>query len=135
MTVNHVAIAVPNIARFLDDNAAVYATFSRGPLIVNDVQDVRQIFITDGTVVLELLEPISATSPITGFLKKNRGGGLIHIAYDVEVLDAAIEAVERAGGRVVVDPVPDIAFEQRRIAFLMLNGQVFEFIEAKRPPA
>lgn len=133
LKINHVAIAIPDIAEFLAANAFLYGGFSRGPLIVNDVQGVREMFITDGNVVVELLEPMSDESPIRGFLKRNRGGGLIHVAFDVDSLDAAIRDVEQAGGRVVVEPVPDVAFEQRRIAFVMLNGQLAELIENNGP--
>jgi methylmalonyl-CoA/ethylmalonyl-CoA epimerase len=135
MTVNHIGMAVPNIDEFLAKNGLLYGRFRRGPMIVNDVQDVREMFITDGSVVIELLEPMSEQSPLTGFLKRNRGGGLIHVAFDVPDLGAALEDVRQAGGRVVVEPVPDVAFNQRRIAFVMLNGQLSELIEAARAGA
>ena len=129
MKVNHIALAVPSIDEFLTSNQLLYADFSRGPLIVNETQDVREMFISDGATVLELLEPMSDKSPVLGFLKRNRSGGLIHVAFDVEDLAAAIGDVERAGGRVIVEPVPDIAFNYRRIAFVILNGQLAELIE------
>jgi methylmalonyl-CoA/ethylmalonyl-CoA epimerase len=135
MKINHVGIAVPSIEDFLRSNDVLYGTFSRGPLIVNDVQDVREMFITDGATVFELLEPISDKSPLAGFLKRNRGGGLIHVAFDVEDIDAAIATIESAGGRVVVEPVPDVAFGQQRIAFVMLSGQLSELIEMPKPTA
>lgn len=132
MKVNHVAMVVSSIDEFLRTNEVLYGEFTRGPLIVNERQDVREQFITDGKVVLELLEPMSDASPVKAFLKRNRGGGLVHVALDVDRLDAALERVQRAGGKVVVEPVPDVAFPQRRIAFVMLNGMLTEFIESKQ---
>jgi methylmalonyl-CoA/ethylmalonyl-CoA epimerase len=129
MTVNHIGMAVPSIDEFLTKNELLYGQFRRGPMIVNDVQDVREMFFTDGRIVVELLEPMSDRSPLTGFLRRNRGGGLVHVAFDVPDLAVALDDVRRAGGRVVVEPVPDIAFDQRRIAFVMLNGQLSELIE------
>jgi methylmalonyl-CoA/ethylmalonyl-CoA epimerase len=133
MKVNHIALAVPSIHEFLTSNQFLYGDFSRGPLIVNETQDVREMFITDGSTVFELLEPMSDKSPVMGFLKRNRSGGLIHVAFDVEDLSAAIADVERAGGKLIVEPVPDIAFDYRRIAFVILNGQLSEFIEMPAP--
>src|SRR5437773_20950 len=92
--VNHIGMAVPNIQDFLEKNHVLYAAFSKGPLISNDTQGVREMFITDGTTVIELLEPTSDTSRITGFLKRNRFGGLIHVGLDVEDLERAIRSVE-----------------------------------------
>lgn len=130
MKLNHVAMVVPNIDRFLEVNQLLYGGFTRGPVYVNETQHVREQFITDGSIVLELLEPLSEASPISAFLKRNRGGGLVHLAFDVERLEPALQRVEEAGGKVVVDPVADIAFDQRRIAFVMLNGMLTEFIES-----
>ena len=134
MKINHVGMAVPSIDEFLQKNETLYGGFSKGPLIVNEVQGVREMFITDGNTVLELLEPIRDGSPLAGFLKRNRAGGLVHVALEVEDLEVALERVRQAGGRVVVDPVPDVAFQQRRIAFVVLNGQLSEFIELKPAP-
>ena len=131
MKINHIGVAVPSIDEFLEKNKALYGDFSRGPLISNETQGVREMFITDGKTVLELLEPSSEGSPLTGFLKKNRMGGLVHIALDVDSLEAAIQRVVQAGGKVIVEPVPDVAFEQRRIAFVVLNGHMTEFIERR----
>ena len=133
MKVNHIGMAVPSIEEFLAKNELLYGTFRRGPMIVNEIQDVREMFITDGSVVLELLEPMSENSPVAGFLRRNRGGGLIHVAFDVADLAKTLADVRRAGGRVIVDPVRDVAFDQRRIAFVMLNGQLTELIETGEP--
>lgn len=133
MKINHIGMAVPSIAQFLEANQLLYGDFTKGPLIVNEVQDVREMFVTDGKTVIELLEPISEKSPLTAFLRRNRGGGLIHVAFDVEDLDVALDRAQRAGAHVVVEPVPDVAFDQRRIAFVVLKGQLSEFIEMKAP--
>ena len=68
-------------------------------------------------------------SPLRGFLQRNRSGGLVHLALDVADLDAAIARVTAAGGQLLVGPVPDVAFDERRIAFVLLAGQVAELVE------
>lgn len=130
--INHVGFAVPEIEAFLRKNAPLYEGFSRGPLIVNERQKVRELFVTDGTTTIELLEPLGKGSPLQAFLSRNPAGGLIHLALEVTDLDAAIARVTAAGGRLVVAPVPDVAFNERRIAFVYLGGQVTELIELPR---
>jgi methylmalonyl-CoA/ethylmalonyl-CoA epimerase len=130
--INHVAMALPSIATFLDKTGPLYETFSRGPLIDNPRQSVREQFLSDGSTTLELLEPLGDKSPISGFLKRTPPGGLIHLAFDVDALEFAIAALTAAGGKLITPPTPDVAFDERRIAFIFLAGQVFELIEKPR---
>jgi methylmalonyl-CoA/ethylmalonyl-CoA epimerase len=127
--VNHIGMVVPNIEAFLEGNAILYGAFRQSALIVNTVQQVKEMFISDGRVVIELLEPIGEGSPISGFLRRNRYGGLIHVGFNVSDLDSALLGIEAAGGKVIVSPVADPGFDGRRIAFVVLNGQVTELIE------
>jgi methylmalonyl-CoA/ethylmalonyl-CoA epimerase len=130
--INHVGYAVPSIEGFLEKMAPLYGELSRGPLIVNERQNVRELFLTDGSTTIELLEPLAPGSPLDGFLKKNRAGGLVHLALDVVDLDAAIASITAAGGRLISKPVADVAFGERRIAFVFLGGQIAELIEQPR---
>lgn len=132
---NHVGVAVPSIAAHLESHRVLYASFEVGRLIENETQRVREVFLRDGARVIELLEPLDDASPLAGFLRRNRHGGPIHIAYDVSDIVRAIRDVEDAGGRLISGPAPDVAFEQRRIAFVYLAGQVSELIETASPGA
>jgi hypothetical protein len=98
---------------------------------VNERQKGRELLLSDGATTVELLEPLEEGSPpLQSFLSRNRAGGLIHLALDVVDLGAAISRV--AGGRLLVGPVPDVAFDERRIAFVYLGGQVTELVELPR---
>lgn len=132
-TVNHVGMAVPNIDTFLAANELLYRNFRKTPAVVNERQHVREVFITDGKTVIELLEPTGEGSPLNGFLKKNRAGGLIHICFDCDDIAQAIKQIKEAGGVVITGPIPDIAFDERPIAFMMLADQVIELVQ--RPAA
>jgi methylmalonyl-CoA/ethylmalonyl-CoA epimerase len=127
--INHVGLAVPDIDAYLEKLAPLLEGFPRGSKIVNARQKVREQFISDGATTIELLEPLTEGSPLQGFLNKNRAGGLIHLALDVDDLDVAIARVIAGGGRLVAGPVPDVAFNERRIAFVYLGGQLTELIE------
>jgi methylmalonyl-CoA/ethylmalonyl-CoA epimerase len=130
--INHIGLAVPDIEAFLRTTTPLYEAFSRGPMIVNERQNVRELYVTDGATTVELLEPLREGSPLQAFLNRNPAGGLIHLALEVVDLDAVIARVIAAGGRLVVAPVPDVAFNERRIAFVYLGGQVTELIELPR---
>jgi methylmalonyl-CoA/ethylmalonyl-CoA epimerase len=128
-SLNHVGVAVPSIEKFLNENRLFYEGFERGPLLENSQQSVRQMFLTDGKVRLELLEPLRRPSPLDAFLTKHPRGGLIHLAFDVDQLDTVLTQVEADGGWIIVPPAPDVAFDNRRIAFVVMGGQVAELIE------
>lgn len=83
---------------------------------VSDSDGARIVaFDADGSLV-ELLEPASADSPIARFVAK-RGGGIHHVCFAVADLDASLEKC-RAAGVELVDQVPRIGAEGKRIAFL-----------------
>jgi methylmalonyl-CoA/ethylmalonyl-CoA epimerase len=125
-------MALPSIATFMAQTEVLLGGFQRGALITNERQRVRALFVTDGRTVVELLEPLGDRSPLDSFLKRNRSGGLIHLALDVDALEPAIALLEGVGGRTLVEPMPDVAFDERRIAFVLLGGQVVELIERTR---
>jgi methylmalonyl-CoA/ethylmalonyl-CoA epimerase len=131
-TINHIGMAVPSITNFLAATDVLLGGLRRGSEIVNERQRVRELFLTDGRTVLELLEPMGDASPISSFLRRNPGGGLVHVALDVDALEPALALLEGVGGQTLVQPVPDVAFDERRIAFVLLAGQVVELIERPR---
>jgi methylmalonyl-CoA/ethylmalonyl-CoA epimerase len=130
--INHIGLAVPDIEAFLRRTMPLYEGFSRGSMIVNERQRVRELFLTDGATTIELLEPRGEGSPLRAFLNRNPAGGLIHLALEVVDLDTAIARVTEAGGRLVVAPVADVAFQERKIAFVYLGGHLTELIELPR---
>lgn len=82
---------------------------------------------------LEILAPLpEVQSPISTHLAG--GGGPYHFCYAVKEIDASISAAMGHGARLVVEPVEDIAFDGRRVAFLYhpLTG-LFELVEALAP--
>ena len=78
--------------------------------------------------LIELVEPAGEGSPVLHFLQK--GGGLHHLCYEVEDLDAHLTTMRLTGAVVVRRALPAIAFQNRRIAWV-LTGQklLLEFLE------
>ena len=132
MTIDHVGIVVGSL-----DRAAAYytATFGLRPVngrIVDPLQDVELQFLEDdGGTRLELIRPLSADSPAARAL--SQGGGLNHICYRVENLEASVEALVANGAKVVREPLPAVAFDGRRVTFLYTRErELIEFVEARR---
>ena len=90
-----------------------------GEIIHDPVQQVRVSFfypVDSRNPVFELVEPAADASPVSNFLKKQ--GGLHHICYELDDLEAALENARREGWGVASLPAPAIAFQGRRIAWV-----------------
>ena len=62
--------------------------------------------IGDGPNLIQLLEPLSAESPVQKLIDKNGGrGGLAHVAFRVESAQQAFDAM-RADGFQLIDKAP-----------------------------
>ena len=66
-------------------------------------QKVRTAFFSAGEVHLELLEHTSPESPIAKFLEKNPAGGIHHIAFGVDNVQAQLQQAADAGVRLIND--------------------------------
>jgi methylmalonyl-CoA/ethylmalonyl-CoA epimerase len=76
----------------------------------------RIVGLAAGDALVELLEPRSDESPIARFMEK-RGPGIHHVCLAVDNLDAMLTKC-RAAGIALVDDVPRVGAEGKRIAFL-----------------
>ncbi len=88
------------------------------------IQRVKVSFLTmPGTgVQMELVEPAGEQSPVLAFLEK--GGGLHHLCYEVEDCDGALAAMRQRGAMIVRRPKPAVAFDGRRIAWLLTSEKL-----------
>ena len=99
---NHVAIAVPNIA----DAAKTYRdAFGMGAKVSRPVpqpdQGVTTVFVELPNTKIELLEPLGPNSPLTNFLQKNGRGGIHHVCYEVEDIIAARDHMRAQGATII----------------------------------
>jgi methylmalonyl-CoA/ethylmalonyl-CoA epimerase len=112
--IDHLGVAVASI----DAALAVYRALGIVEEKREEVesQRVRAAFLPVGESRIELLEPTSADSPIAKFLEK-RGGGIHHVCFAVEDLDAALEDLSAKGFR-LIHRVPIAGADGKRVAFL-----------------
>ena len=94
------------------------------------IQKVRGRFLIGPGPRLELLTPLSVDSPITAMIQ--RGVRIYHQAFEAPTFDETIATLRAANYKLVAGPVPAVAFEDRRIAFLVVpNLNVIEIIEKR----
>src|SRR5213076_940799 len=127
MKLDHIGIAVKSV-----DAAKVYEALGLKIDHVEDVatQGVKTAFINVGDANLELLEPLSANSPVAKFIEK-RGEGIHHICFRVTNLESHLARLQQQGFRLINDaPVPGA--HGCRVAFLHPaagNGVLIELSE------
>lgn len=114
---NHVAIAVPDIAAA----TAVYRD-TLGAEVSEAVPQpdhgVTTVFIILPNTKIELLEPMGDDSPIAKFLERNPQGGIHHICYEVEDVRAARDRLIGEGARVLGSGEPKIGAHGKPVLFL-----------------
>ncbi len=98
------------------------------------IQKVKVSFLSQcGTDIaeIELITPLSEDSPVQSMLKKG-GGGAYHLCFETSDIEAAVEHAKNSGCLIVSPPVPAVAFQGRRIAWIFTRSrQLFELVEAK----
>ncbi|HOU59888.1 MAG TPA: VOC family protein [Kiritimatiellia bacterium] len=113
---HHIGVA----CRDLDAEAACFAAagyVAEAPDFEDPVQGVAGRFLVGGGPRLELLRPLGGHSVLAPWLKG--GAKFYHLAYEVPDLEAALTELRKERAKVVVPPVPAVAFQGRRIAFVL----------------
>lgn len=93
-------------------------------------QGVRLAMLPVGEIHVELLEPLSTTSPVGKFLEK-RGPGIHHIAVRVADIRASLAALKEKGTR-LIDEAPRRGARGCLVAFVhpaSANGVLLELVQ------
>lgn len=126
---HHVAIVVPSI----EDARATYVDvlgMTAGEVEHVPDQKVDVLVCYAGSQRIELVTPAAEDSPVTRFLEK-RGGGLHHVAYLVDDVEAAIAQLDAAGVQ-LIDHSARPGSHGTRIAFVhprATGGVLTELVE------
>ena len=108
-----------------------------GQIYEDPLQQVKVAFLTTfpGDGLIELVQPMGESSPVSRFLAQ-RHGGLHHVCYEVKNLEACLTSMKTRGSRLVKRPKPAVAFQQRRIAWMLTaENLLVEFLERETVPA
>ncbi len=115
MKIHHLGIATKGIDEALKFWGDALGLENVHMEIVED-QKVRVAMLPIGESRVELLEPTSDDSPISKFLEK-RGGGIHHIAVEVDDIEASLAHLKSQGMR-LIDETPRIGAEGCLVAFV-----------------
>jgi methylmalonyl-CoA epimerase len=132
MKINHLGIATKGIddaLKFWEDALGLENVHTE---TVED-QKVRVAMLPLGESRIELLEPTSDDSPISKFLEK-RGGGIHHIAVEVEDFEASLKTLKDKGMR-LIDETPRKGAEGCLVAFVhpaSANGVLLELVQSPK---
>lgn len=123
---HHVGIATNSIDSFsrrVSDVSTGEAKDFADPL-----QGIRGRFIEIGNMNLEILEPLDDDDTLSPWLTV--GNRMYQVAFEVDDLDTELERARVQKIRIVREAQPAVAFEGRRVAFLMpAPGILVELIE------
>ncbi len=134
LTLDHIGFVVDGIDGVVDLFRKLGFTEMTEPT-VNPLQSVSASFAPvsgTGDVYIEFLEPTAESSPISNFIKK-RGGGLHHLCFEVDDMDAAMAEVAGHGFKITVPAQDCVAYDENlkrrcsgvsRIAFFLLGKYV-----------
>ena len=131
---HHLGFAVSSISAVSDEFALSMSAHWDGEIIHDPIQRVRVSFFRPAdprNPVFELVEPASEASPVSNFLKK--GGGLHHVCYEIDDLDAGLQSSRAAGFFVVSTPKPAVALSGRRIAWVSSKSRLLMELLEREP--
>ncbi|MBL8124792.1 MAG: methylmalonyl-CoA epimerase [Blastocatellia bacterium] len=132
MKINHLGIATKGIEdalKFWEDALNLENVHTE----VVEEQKVRVAMLPIGESRIELLEPTSHDSPISKFLEK-RGGGIHHIAVEVEDIEFMLARLKEKGMR-LIDETPRLGAEGCLVAFVhpaAANGVLLELVQTAK---
>ncbi|MGH9452773.1 MAG: VOC family protein [Terriglobia bacterium] len=128
--VHHLGVAVPNISQTAATYVKCFGYQIESEIIHDPLQQAHVQFLRlpDDRVYLELVQPDSSHSKLSHAIAE--GGGLNHVCYAVDDMNAACATLRGRGMFLIAPPVPAVAFKGRRIAWLMGKDRVItELVE------
>ena len=131
--IDHVGVAVSD----LEAAISLYEGTFGMPLAHRetvDSQGVEAVLLDVGDSHVELLRPLGSDTVVGRFVAK-RGGGLHHVAYRVDDIEATLRDL-KAGGVELIDEEPRVGIRGSRVAFLhprATGGVLTELVEPVTP--
>ncbi len=114
---NHIAIAVPNLESASSTYKKMFgATVSKEQSLPE--HGVRVVFVELSNTKIELITPLTKSSPINSFLKQHKKGGIHHICYEVEDIYKARDHLLSEKATVIGENDPQIGAHGKPVIFL-----------------
>jgi methylmalonyl-CoA/ethylmalonyl-CoA epimerase len=117
---HHVGFVVADIVVGMEGFVRSMSASWDGRIFEDPHQKVKVAFLSTrpGDPLIELVEPAAEDAPVRRFLIE-RGGGLHHVCYEVDDIEAHIVEMKARRSMMVRRPKPAVAFDGRRIAWML----------------
>lgn len=128
--IDHIGVAVEDIDAAMELYARDFQMREQHRETVEE-QGVEAVLLEVGDSHVELIKPLGPDTGVAKFIAKN-GPGLHHVAYGTDDIEASLEAVKKAGLR-LIDEQPRTGIRNSRVAFLhpkSTGGVLTELVEA-----
>jgi methylmalonyl-CoA/ethylmalonyl-CoA epimerase len=129
----HVGVAVPSLDSTTELLSSLFGYKVVSGPFDDPIQKVTVNFLAksgNDPSEIELIAPLTDDSPIRSILAKDRGAAY-HLCFQTSDIDRALIHAQNNGCIVVSAPVPAVAFQGRRIAWIYTRSrQLFELVEA-----
>ncbi len=132
---HHIGVLVRDVASATESYVANLGYEIKSEIFHDPVQTafVRFLGLPGDSACLELIAPDSPDSRLAIALKK--GGGINHICYEVQAIEDAVLLLRDRKYVTIQAPVPAVAFNGRRIAWLMNRDHLLvELLETAVAP-
>lgn len=116
LRLNHIALGTPST----ESAASFYSNkfhLSPSAKVPQPDHGVNTVFVDVGNTKLELLDQLGDKSPIAAFMSKNPAGGIHHLCFEVDNIDAAVEDLKGQGVRLLGDK-PKIGAHGKPVIFI-----------------
>jgi methylmalonyl-CoA/ethylmalonyl-CoA epimerase len=117
MNLSHISIVVPDLEAAINSIREVYGLTS-GEIGENLQQGVRLTYVDLGNSKIELMQPLTADSPLGRFLAKHPAGGLHHLCLGVPDIEPVTAELRQKGVRILGDGKPAYNVHGQQIAFI-----------------
>lgn len=114
---NHVAIVVPDLESASSLYRNILGAAVSAPMEQPD-HGVVTVFVELENSKLELLHPLGEDSPIARFLVRHPDGGIHHLCYEVEDINAARDQLLTGGYRMLGSGEPRMGAHGKPVLFL-----------------
>ena len=116
LRLNHIALGTPTT----ESGSSFFANkfhLTPSAKVPQPDHGVNTVFVDVGNTKLELLDQIGDSSPIKAFMSKNPGGGVHHLCFEVDNIDAAVTDLKAQGVRLLGEK-PKIGAHGKPVIFI-----------------
>lgn len=114
---NHVAIAVPDLTAATAKYRDILGAQVSEPVDLPE-HGVTTVFVELPNTKIELLHPLGENSPIAKFLERNPDGGVHHLCFEVDDIQAAKDKLQGDGVRILGTGEPKTGAHGKPVLFL-----------------